>query len=227
MIIKKKKPIVENTQTPPEPVKKEAEDIFDGINFDEIDFLQRKEKRKGDRRRGYRRIDDRAVVSRAQEEANSIREQAVKEGYKQGLDDAVKDVALLGEAIQEFYGFKSKVYEEISKDIVDIAVEIAEKVIKKEIAQDKTILLKTINDLLHQISKDETKIRIRVNPKDVHTAKENLPEILSNSQLDAKIMIVTDENVDESSVIIETGNGIIDASIKTQLEIIKEAFKLI
>ena len=42
-------------------------DIFD---LDNIDFSQRQERRRGDRRRGYRRIDDRNLISRAQEEAD-------------------------------------------------------------------------------------------------------------------------------------------------------------
>ena len=60
-------------------------DLFD---LDNIDFKQRQERRRGDRRRGFRRIDDRNLISRAKEEANSIREAAAKEGYQEGLSEA-------------------------------------------------------------------------------------------------------------------------------------------
>lgn len=45
-------------------------DLFD---IENIDFNQRQERRRGSRRRGYRRIDDRNLVSRAQEEAETIK----------------------------------------------------------------------------------------------------------------------------------------------------------
>ena len=55
---------------PQENLPKEPEiDLFD---IENIDFEQRQERRRGSRRRGYRRIDDRNLVSRAQEEAEAI-----------------------------------------------------------------------------------------------------------------------------------------------------------
>ena len=59
---------VEALQTKPQ---EEPEiDLFD---IENIDFSQRQERRRGSRRRGYRRIDDRNLVSRAQEEAEIIK----------------------------------------------------------------------------------------------------------------------------------------------------------
>ena len=109
MIIKKKKLTAQNTdeqsqvnQVPQQDVsapkevqplqKEEKIDIF---SLDNIDFSQRQERRRGDRRRGYRRIDDRNLISRAQEEADSIRETAAKEGYKAGLEQAEYEISLL------------------------------------------------------------------------------------------------------------------------------------
>ena len=64
-----------------EPVAKpvEVEEKIDIFNLDNIDFSQRQERRRGDRRRGYRRIDDRNLISRAQEEAEMIKE-AIENG---------------------------------------------------------------------------------------------------------------------------------------------------
>ena len=59
---------------PQENLPKEPEiDLFD---IENIDFEQRQERRRGSRRRGYRRIDDRNLVSRAQEEAEAIKKVA-------------------------------------------------------------------------------------------------------------------------------------------------------
>ena len=80
-------------------------------------------------------------------------------------------------------------------------------------------------DVLKTISKDEPKITIKINPQQTDTVKSALPEILDETGIDAKIIIMPDSGVEIGSCIVTTNNGIVDATIETQLEIIKEAFK--
>lgn len=214
-------------QTAEQEVQEDTSDIFAGFNFDEIDFNQRAERRRGDRRRGYRRIDDRNLVSRAQQEAISIKEQASKEGYEKGIEQAQETINDLKTSLEEFFGYKDVVYNEITKDILDISIKVAEKIIKKEVETDKSVLESIVKDALKSLAKDENKIILKVNPIDVEYTKEIVPQLLSSGQLEAKIFVTGDKDVEEGSAIIETSNGIIDANINTQLEIIKEAFKQI
>lgn len=219
-----------NDVTTPEPEVVEQEDpkdIFAGFNFSEIDFNQRAERRRGDRRRGYRRIDDRNLVSRAQQEAISIKEQASKEGYEKGLAMAQETVDLLKNSVEEFFAYKDNLYEKITNDILDISLKVAEKIIKKEVETDKSVLECIVKDALKSLAKDENKIILKVNPTDVEYLKEIMPNLLSSGQVEAKIYVTGIKEVEEGSAIIETSNGIIDANISTQLELIKEAFKQI
>lgn len=226
MIIKRKKDIKEEKPVH-KPLAKPVEVEEEEFDFDEIDFSQRQERRRGDRRRGYRRIDDRNLVSRAQEEAMSIKENSIKEGYFEGIELAKNDLALFKSELKKFMGLKDEVVKEISRDILDISVKIAEKIIKKEIESDHTILLDSIQDVLSNIAKNEARVTIKVSPDELEYAKENIDEILSNSNLDAKILVKQDKTLTQGSVIVETSNGIVDATLETQLEIIKEAFKVI
>lgn len=227
MIIKKKNEAIKkediNKKQPAEaPVEEEKIDLFD---LDNINFAQRQERRRGDRRRGYRRIDDRNLISRAQEEAGTIRENAAKEGYKAGIEQAQSDIQQVRIAIEDFLKAKQEVFEYIAPDILEISIDIAKKIVKHEIEQDPEIVLATILDVLKTISKDEAKISIKVNPTQVNLVKENIPEILSLTGLETKISVFADETIDAGSCIILTSNGVVDATIDTQLEIIKEAFK--
>ena len=219
----------DQTQSLPDVVeqKENEQDIFADFNFDEINFNQRAERRRGDRRRGYRRIDDRNLVSRAQQEAISIKEEASKEGYEKGLAMAQDAIELLRTSVVEFFEYKNVLYEKISNDILDISLKVAEKIIKKEVETDKSVLECIVKDALKSLAKDENKIILKVNPTDVEYTKEIMPELLSAGQMEAKIFVTGDKDVEEGSAIIETSNGIIDANISTQLEIIKEAFKQI
>ncbi len=197
------------------------------FDFKKIDFKQRAERRQGTRRRGYRRIDDRNLVSRAQEEAISIKEQAIKEGNKIGLQTAKEDVEKLLAAIEEFFSYKDSVVEELSSHILDISIEIAQKIIKTEIEKDAQPLLNIINEALTSVSRGENRIIIKVAPDDVSDVKSYVPELLSNAQFEAKIVVLAEESIELGGAIIETSNGVVDATVETQLGIIKEAFKTI
>lgn len=239
MIIKKKKLTAQNTdeqsqvnQVPQQDVsapkevqplqKEEKIDIF---SLDNIDFSQRQERRRGDRRRGYRRIDDRNLISRAQEEADSIRETAAKEGYKAGLEQAEYEISLLRNQISEFIDAKQEVFEYLAPDILEISIDIAKKIIKKEVETDPLIILESIVDILKSVSKDETRITVRVNPIQVELVKSELPEYISSMGIEAKINVIADNDISEGGCILNTNNGIVDGTLETQMEIVKEALK--
>ena len=216
--------VTEETQ---QKIKEDTSDIFAGFNFDEIDFSQRAERRRGDRRRGYRRIDDRNLISRAQQEALAIKEQASKEGFERGLEEAHAAVNDLKDSLEEYFEYKEKIFQKVSEDILDISLKVAEKIIKKEVQTDKSVLDAIVHDALKSLAKDENKIILKVNPTDVEYTKEIVPKLLSSGQFEAKIFVTGNKEVEEGSAVIETSNGIIDANISTQLELIKEAFKQI
>lgn len=213
----------ENIQpTVVQPQKEPEIDLFD---IENIDFTQRQERRRGTRRRGYRRIDDRNLVSRAQEEAETIKKSAFEEGYRKGLEQASEDLAAFRDNIKDFMGANKNVFEYIAPDILEISVDIAKKIIKKEVETDPQVLINTIVDVLKTVSKNEPKINIRVRPQQVAFIKDSIPDITYQYGIDAKINIISDPSIEEGGCIFQTNNGIVDASVDTQLEIIKKALE--
>lgn len=227
MIIKKKIQKHDGDIQVPEVEKVEVknEESIDLFNLDNIDFKQRMERRKGDRRRGFRRTDDRNLISRAREEAQSIKEAASKEGYQAGLAKAADDIEEVKNAITDFLGAKQEVFDYIAPNIMEISLDIAKKIIKREIQQDPSIILDNISEVLKGLSKEETKITLKVNPAQVSLLKMEVPSLVSDNGLDAKVLIIPDENVMEGGCVVETANGVVDASIETQLAVISEALK--
>lgn len=210
-------------QIQPEPQKEiTEEDLF---SLDNIDFKQRQERRKGDRRRGFRRVDDRNLISRAREEADAIRESAVKEGYQAGMEQASEELQQIRETFAAFMNAKQEVYEQIAPDILEISVDIAQKIIKKEVSEDPQVLVNNIVDVLKSLSKEENKIALRVNPVQVDVVKQQVPEILTIAGLDARVSVLADEEVSEGGCLVTTSNGVVDATVETQLSVICEALK--
>ncbi|MBS6603521.1 MAG: hypothetical protein KH301_07190 [Brachyspira sp.] len=219
---------VENVEALPqktEPEDIENPDDIDLFSLDNIDFSQRQERRRGDRRRGFRRVDDRNLISRAREEADTIREAASKEGYQAGIEQAKADIALLKDTLTAFMNAPQEVYEQIAPDILEISVDIAKKIIKKEVSEEPQVLMNTIVEVMKGLSKEETKVILRVNPTQVDITKQSVPEMLNLAGLDTKVVVLSDENVSEGGCMVTTGNGVVDATIETQLSVISEALR--
>lgn len=232
MIIKKniKKPEpeieeVKEAEVEAEPEKEADNYKIDLFDLDNIDFKQRYERRRGDRRRGFRRIDDRNLISRAREEAMTIRESAAKEGYDNGVAQAENDIAQLKSQIMKFAGAEQAVFDAIAPEILAISIDIAKKIIKTEVQQNPDLILANIQQCLRELSKEETKVMLKLNPADVGNVKQNIPTLLENAGLDVKIMIVPDPSMTQGGGIIQTTNGIIDVSIDTQVDIITKALR--
>lgn len=216
---------VEETEKKEDIVEEKPKTIDLDLTLSELSFEPREERREGTRRRGYRRTQDRNIVSRAQKEALSIKEIAKQDGYKEGLQNAQNDIDDLKSKFAEFYNYKDEVFEKVSECILDVSVEIAKKIINKEIETDKTAVLSMIKGVVEEINKTENKITLKVLPKDVELVRDKVPELFSESYFEAKISVVPDNNIKDGGVIVETSNGIIDATIETQISIIEKALK--
>lgn len=207
------------------PVEKAQElEDFEKIDISLIEFKERVERRRGDRRRGYRRIDERSLVSRAQQEAHSIKELAAREGYKNGFSQAQKELEEIKENLVEFLNMKDEMYEEFYPHVMELAFAIAKKIIKKETSMSDDVLKSVFSEVLGELNSDTQKIEVKVNPQDAEFAAASLPEILEEKKLNIKINITQDETIEKGSCIVLANNGVIDANFKTQLALLQNTF---
>lgn len=214
----KKEPVIEKS-----PLELKLEE-FEKIDVSIVEFKERFERRRGERRRGFRRIDERTLISRAQEEAQSIREIAAREGYKNGLLEAQNEIDILNSSLKEFMNFKNEIYEEMSSHVLEISLAIAKKIIKKEVELSNDVLKAVMGEVFSELSNTDEKITVKVNPDDVEFARVSIPEILDDTQTDAKINVIGDEYIEKGSCTVMASNGVIDANFTTQLAIIQNAF---
>lgn len=215
-------PVLVAPKTPEQKAQK-LED-FEKIDISIIEFKERVERRRGDRRRGYRRIDERSLVSRAQQEAHSIKELAAKEGYKNGFSQAQEQLEAIKTKLVEFLGMRDEMYEEFYPHIMEIAMEIAKKIIKKETSASDDILKSIFSCVLDEMNSDTQKLEVKVNPQDVEFANASLPEVINEKKLNVRINVIQDETVDKGSCIVIANNGVIDANFKTQLAVLQNTF---
>ena len=197
---------------------------FEKIDISEIEFKERAERRRGDRRRGYRRIDERSLVTRAQQEAHNIKELAAREGYQAGLKEAQDEIENIKTSLTDFLNMRDEMYEEFYPHVAEIALAAAEKIIKKEASLSQDVLKNVITSAMEELNSDVQKVEIKVNSSDVEFAKLSLPDIIDSNTQGVKIIVSADDTIDVGSCIVIANNGVIDASFKTQLSVLQNAF---
>ena len=216
-------PLKNTVENKPE-AKADNFDEFEKIDISMIEFKERVERRGGDRRRGYRRIDERSLVTRAQQEAHTIKELAAREGYKNGFEESQKQLETIKNDLTQFLSMKDKMYEEFYPHVMEIALEIAKKIIKQATSMSNEILKNIFASVVEELNSDVQRIEIKVNPQDIEFANVSLPEIVKEKGLNVRTIITQDETIEKGSCIVLANNGVIDANFKTQLAVLQNTF---
>jgi flagellar assembly protein FliH len=159
-----------------------------------------------------------------QKQLAEVKELAYKDGYNEGYNKAKSEseeevkvrLSKLIESIhkiEEVYNEYQSKAENIEKELVGVAMDIAEQVIAKELSKhSKEIALNLTKELINDI-KEATKIEIKVNPIDYEYVKENL-------QLE-KVKITPDSAISPGGVVILSDSGNIEAEISDRFKTIK------
>ena len=209
----------EANKSNPKPKFKEP-----SLSFEKDDG-PRSERRRGDRRRGYRRIDDRNLISRAHEESNAIREMSSREGFEYGIENSQEQIDALNHVMVQLLEAKEESMRMAMNDIAQMALTVAEKLVRQEVAADPEIVLNITAETIKEMGKSHKSIIIKVNPIDVDIVRENIPRIYPYGDSKTNIVVVGEETVNPGSCIVETNTGLIDASFSTQLAILQKAFE--
>jgi len=101
--------------------------------------------------------------------------------------------------------------ENIKDELVDSAIIIAQKVIKKELDQNSSIIAKNIAQSIILDIQDATDIIIKVNPLDENYLKEHF----NNNKI---IKIEPDDAINKGGIIILSNQGNIDGDIRSRLQ---------
>ncbi|MEB3206364.1 MAG: FliH/SctL family protein [Vampirovibrionales bacterium] len=188
--------------------------VLDGILPDRRKSQDRREK---SGKTGYRRLEDRLMISTAEQEAIEIKKNAYQDGYQAGLDSAQETVFALQEAIVRYQNARQEALLNASEELASMALAIAEKLMKTEAKCDPDLVVAIARDAIQALSGEAKRIRIRVHPDDLprlHAVIQQNPHTL---HLDAELVAFADPAVDLGSCMVETPSGTIDARFSTQL----------
>jgi flagellar assembly protein FliH len=166
-------------------------------------------------------------------------QQIINEAYQRGLENGKKEAQ--AECAREFNEHLrdekqncERLIENISKQFarqaaflevnaVKLAVAVADKIMKKEISIDGTVVLHQIRESLHRVWGVDM-VKLRINPNDEGLVREHRTALLAGSDFIREVMIEADENVERGGCVIESSAGNVDARISTQLKQVEAVF---
>ncbi len=147
-----------------------------------------------------------------------------KQAYERGLREgeaagARKSLEQLQSAIQGFAesasrlaSYKTQLRSEVERQVVDLALAVAQKILRRELALDPNIILAVVKACLAELESAEI-YRLRANPQDIPSLAAFFQQ-----QRRRNIELLPDPHISRGGAVFETAQGQLDARLETQLE---------
>lgn len=165
------------------------------------------------------------VVAEAEAEAAAIRERADAEArelreaaYTEGSEAALLE---FNQHVLEARELRDTALAEVERDVLRLAVRLAEKIIGREIERDDATLADIVSSALRHARQHEM-LTVRVNPSDL-AAVQSRRERLDPAGRVRFLDLVPDPRVEHGGCVIESESGTINARLETQLRVLERA----
>jgi flagellar assembly protein FliH len=168
-----------------------------------------------------------AISEDVEQELERRTEEAFRAGVQQGeaagrqhaQAELHARIETLTRTTAEIAVLRSKIRHEAERELVELALAIARRILHRELTVDPEALSGLIKAAMHKIDLRETH-RLRTHPE--HTAA--VSRCLAQIGAPAKIEVVGDARLERGAAIFETSRGTMDASVETQLAEIQHGF---
>jgi flagellar assembly protein FliH len=172
----------------------------------------------------------RAIIAAAEMQAATIREEARREGYAEGMVAGRADLRQLGEpavqalseAADRVREFEAEAAESVEHQAVVLAIEIAEKVVAGALEVQPERVLDVVRGSLRAIVERE-RLVIQVNPEDLDIVREGLHELTGALGGIEHVEVQEERRVQRGGAVVRTVVGEVDANIRTKLDRAREA----
>ncbi|MBR8659495.1 MULTISPECIES: flagellar assembly protein FliH [Brevibacillus] len=157
------------------------------------------------------------------------REQASREGYdagyadgkRQALEEETACVEQARSLLEQAYAEKERIIAEAEPFLVELSVDVAQKVIGTELHSSPEMVLEMVKKLLRR-SRVHGHVAVCVNHRHYAFVQEQRAQLLALLDGQAELSIYPDHTVQDDGCVIRTPLGSIDARIDTQLHEIKQ-----
>lgn len=174
-----------------------------------------------------------AVVEAARAEADAIREQARAEGLAQGRAEgaaaAVEEarartapaVEALVAAVRALEAGRAEVADRVEARAVDLAFELAEKIVSGAVAAQPERVLDAVRGALRCLVERE-RIQVLVHPEDLGLVRGSMDDVAAELGGIEHVEVMEERRITRGGAIVRTPDAEIDAAVRTKLERARE-----
>ncbi len=174
------------------------------------------------RAKGEKMAADAAAQARA-EAREKGREEGIRAGREEGRREAFekargeidKLAETLERALAEFSSLKDHLFVQAEKELLDLAMLIARKVVAREVEADRHVTVENLARCLDMLS-GRGNLTVRVAPGVLENVKECLPELLKTTEDLSSVTVQGDPDVSPGGCVVNSQAGLLDAQIETQ-----------
>lgn len=153
-------------------------------------------------------------------------EMGKREGLEQGRKMAEKEIQpqleLLKNLVAALREEKESFYQENEVYIVKLAIEIARKILHRELTQNPDLLLYIVREALRKVA-GTGRIIIHVHPDDYQILKDKRSQLGASLSAFEQVDFVPSDEVQRGGCVIESDSGIVDAQLDVQLDQIERS----
>jgi flagellar assembly protein FliH len=154
-------------------------------------------------------------------------ENGFHQGQKAGLEEAEKKLNILmqryAETITEIDNLKTALYSRVEREVVKLALEVAKKIVHREVQADPEIVQTLVKvTLSHAASKSAVKVRLH--PSDYSNIMKHRLALSSANPEGREIELVSDKSIEQGGCLVQTECGDIDARIAEKFREVERSF---
>ena len=168
------------------------------------------------------------TASDAPPEPGDELQRAFHAGYEHGREEATGQLATVAEslvkALEELAEFRGRLRERYERELLELALGVARKIVQQELAERPEIWLGLIRAAVRRVV-DRERITVRVPPRLLAFLRDALPELRASLDAVKELDLVEDPSLPAGGCIIESRFGEVNLGVEAQLETIERTLR--
>lgn len=149
------------------------------------------------------------------------RQAGYEAGYRDGMAQADQEAAAIraqaGEVLAQAETIRRQTLAAMDREIVDLAREIAEKLLSAQLTLEPGMVLQVSMETLRLVA-DRLNVVLYINPVELELVERRKDELLGVLPVRAQLQVVADPSVQAGGCRVETEQGQVDATMETRRE---------
>jgi len=171
-------------------------------------------------------VGDEAAGESGKRDLNEIEREAYQKAFAAGQQSGLQMAETKTEAVvkrfsrslEEVAGLRVRIIKTAERDLVELSIEIAKKLVHREVKLDEKIIATLVRVALDRLTTKKG-IKVTVNPLDSEVLNNELKDLLGE---EGTIELKTDDDLRRGDCLVESDYGSIDARISEQFKEIED-----